>query len=65
LLTRVRGAVGKGDPVGRGGELQLILEIIIDRRLLVAAACGEKNGAGSCKEQITLPHKLLFPETGR
>jgi hypothetical protein len=65
LLTRVRGAVGKGDPIRRGGELQLILEIIIDRRLFVTAACGEKNGAGSCKEQITLTHKLLFPETGR
>jgi hypothetical protein len=65
LLTRVGGAVGKGDPVGRGGQLQVLLEIIIDRRLLFTAASGEKNGAGSCKEQITLTHKLLFPETGR
>jgi hypothetical protein len=64
LLTRVRGVVGKGDPIRRGGELQVLLEVIIDRRLLVTAASGEKNSAGSCKEQITLTHKLLFPETG-
>jgi hypothetical protein len=60
LLARIRGAVGEGDPVRRGGELQVFLEIIVDRSLLVAAASGQKDSASSCKQQITLPHKNSF-----
>ena len=57
LLARIRGAVGEGYPVRRGGKLQVLLEIIVDRCLLVAAASGQEDGASSCKQQITLPHE--------
>jgi hypothetical protein len=63
LRARIVGAVGERDPVIRGGKLQVFLEIIVQRGFLVTAASGEKHGAGSCKQQIGLPHKNSFQNT--
>jgi hypothetical protein len=61
-LARVRRAVCKRDPVGRGSELQVFLEIIIHRCFLVSTASSENRS--SSKQQIGLSHKNSFPTTG-
>src|SRR6185503_17600096 len=44
--------VGESDPVVRGRELQVLLEVIIHRRFLVAAARGQEHGTSAGQEQI-------------
>jgi hypothetical protein len=61
LRCRIVGAVGESDPVVRGGELQILLEIIVHRRFLATAAGGQKHGTRSSKQQVRLPHKKLLP----
>jgi hypothetical protein len=56
-LTGVR-AVSKCDPIGRGGELQVFLEIIVHRCLLVCTASSEYRS--SSKQQISLSHNKLL-----
>jgi hypothetical protein len=65
LLARIWGAVGEVDPVGRRGKRQVVLEIVVHRHFLVAAASGQKHGTSSCKQQITLSHKNSFPLIGK
>jgi hypothetical protein len=64
-LARIWGAVGERYPIGRRGKRQIVLEIVVHRHFLVAAASGQKHGTRSCKQQITLPHKNSFPMTGK